>query len=79
MTGHLVRDVRRIAVLRPNTVGDFVFCLPALHALKHRYPHAEITYLGLPWHASILAGRAGPVDHVCRGAACRRHHGCHAP
>ncbi|QYF95394.1 glycosyltransferase family 9 protein [Massilia sp. PAMC28688] len=64
MTGYLVRDVRRIAVLRPNAVGDFVFCLPALHALRHRYPRAEITYLGLPWHASFLAGRTGLVDHV---------------
>ncbi len=57
-------DVRKIAVLRPNAVGDFMFCLPALHALKDRYPEAELVYLGLPWHVEFLAGRPGPVDRT---------------
>jgi ADP-heptose:LPS heptosyltransferase len=56
--------VRKIAVLRPNAVGDFVFALPALHALKHSYPEAEIVLLGKAWHASFLHGRPGPVDRV---------------
>lgn len=56
--------VAKIAVLRPNAVGDFVFALPALHALKHAYPKAELVLLGKPWHASFLAGRPGPVDRV---------------
>lgn len=56
--------VRRIGVLRPNAVGDFVFALPALHALKRAYPDAELVLLGLPWHAAFLAGRPGPVDRV---------------
>jgi ADP-heptose:LPS heptosyltransferase len=59
-----VRDVRKIAVLRPNAVGDFMFCLPALHALKHAYPDAELVYLGRPWHAQFLANRPGPVDRT---------------
>jgi ADP-heptose:LPS heptosyltransferase len=59
-----MEDVRKIAVLRPNAVGDFVFALPALHALKHRYPDAEIVLLGKPWHADFLRGRPGPVDRV---------------
>jgi ADP-heptose:LPS heptosyltransferase len=62
MSHPILRDVRKIAVLRPNAVGDFMFCLPALHALKHCYPEAELVYLGLPWHAAFLAGRPGPVD-----------------
>ena len=57
-------DVRKIAVLRPNAVGDFVFALPALHALKQAYPDAELVLLGLPWHAAFLQGRPGPVDRV---------------
>jgi len=57
-------EVRKIAVLRPNAVGDFVFALPALHALKHSYPQAEIVLLGKEWHASFLRGRPGPVDRV---------------
>ncbi len=60
----LVPDVRKIAVLRPNAIGDFVFALPALHALRHAYPGARISYIGSPWHAGFLAGRPGPVDEV---------------
>ena len=60
----VLREVRKIAVFRPNALGDFMFCLPALHALRHSYPEAEIVYLGLPWHAQFLAGRPGPVDRV---------------
>jgi ADP-heptose:LPS heptosyltransferase len=59
-----MEDVRKIAVLRPNAVGDFVFALPALHALRHSYPEAEIVLLGKPWHAGFLQGRPGPVDRV---------------
>jgi ADP-heptose:LPS heptosyltransferase len=58
-------EINKIAVLRPNAVGDLVFALPALHALRHSYPHAEIIYLGRQWHADFLEGRPGPVDRVC--------------
>ena len=57
-------DVRKIAILRPNAVGDFVFSLPCLHALRRAYPDARIVYIGKPWHAEFLAGRPGPVDRV---------------
>ncbi|MBO0869680.1 MAG: glycosyltransferase family 9 protein [Micromonosporaceae bacterium] len=58
------RDIQRIAVLRANAVGDFVFALPALAALRAAYPHAEITLLGAPWHAGFLRDRPGPIDRV---------------
>lgn len=51
-------------MLRANGVGDFMFSLPALDALRSAYPHAEIVLLGLPWHAAFLAGRPSPVDRV---------------
>ncbi|MGW0480185.1 glycosyltransferase family 9 protein [Nonomuraea sp. NPDC003214] len=54
----------RIAVLRANAVGDFLLALPALEALSSRYPGAEITLLGLDWHAAFLRGRPGPVAEV---------------
>lgn len=57
-------NVHKIAVLRANAVGDFVFGLPALAALKRRYPSAEIVLMGRPWHAEFLAGRPGPIDRV---------------
>lgn len=57
-------DVRHIVVLRPNALGDYVFALPALHALRDSYPDARITLLGKPWHAGFLHGRPGPVSDV---------------
>jgi ADP-heptose:LPS heptosyltransferase len=56
--------IRKILALRPNAVGDFVFALPALHALRHTYPEARIVYLGKPWHAEFLKNRPAPVDEI---------------
>ncbi len=50
--------------MRPSAVGDFVFALPCLHALRNAYPDARITYIGRQWHADFLANRPGPVDDV---------------
>ena len=59
-----VDEVRKILVLRPSAVGDFVFALPALHALKQAYPAAELVLAGKAWHRAFLQGRLGPVDRV---------------
>jgi ADP-heptose:LPS heptosyltransferase len=56
--------VRKIVCLGPTPVGDFVFSLPALHALKHTYPDAELVFIGKQWHAGFLRDRPGPVDRV---------------
>jgi ADP-heptose:LPS heptosyltransferase len=55
---------KKIAVLRANALGDFIFVLPALHMLRRIFPDAEIFYLGKSMHQILLSGRAGPVDHV---------------
>ncbi len=57
-------DIRRIAVLRGGGLGDLMFAMPAIDALKARYPGAEITLLGMPGHAALLDGRPGPVSEV---------------
>ena len=64
MNGPRLSHVRKIAVFRPNAVGDFMYCLPALHALRHAYREAEIVYLEREWHRDFLRGRPGPVDRV---------------
>ncbi|MDQ3856391.1 MAG: glycosyltransferase family 9 protein [Chloroflexota bacterium] len=64
MQSGTLADIRRLAVLRANGLGDFLFCLPALEALRLAYPEAEIVLLASPWHEEFLAGRPGPVDRV---------------
>jgi ADP-heptose:LPS heptosyltransferase len=70
--------VRKIAALRANALGDFIFALPALEALQQCYPAAEIVLLGNAWHRDFLAGRPGPVDRVivvpkCDGVPHQSH------
>lgn len=59
-----IPNVRTIAVLRANAIGDFLLALPALDALRAAYPTAEIVLLGKRWHRDFLTGRPGPVDRV---------------
>ncbi|WP_433798523.1 glycosyltransferase family 9 protein [Actinomycetospora sp. CA-084318] len=60
----LVPDVRRLAILRANGLGDLVVSEPALSAVRAAYPDAEITLLGQPHSEALLAGRPSPVDRV---------------
>lgn len=53
----------RILVLRGGAIGDFVCTLPALAALRARWPGAYIELLGYP-HVAALAAEAGLVDRV---------------
>lgn len=55
---------RKIAVVRVNALGDYLYALPALQALRDSFPHAEIVYLGNAWHKTFLENRPGPVDRV---------------
>ncbi|GAB1542428.1 glycosyltransferase family 9 protein [Scytonema sp. NUACC21] len=59
-----LHNVKKIAVLRANAVGDFIFALPALEALRQTYPEAEIVLLGLEWHAAFLKNRPSPINRV---------------
>lgn len=58
----LVPGVKKIAVLNPSAIGDFVVTLPAVHAIKTAYKDAHIVYIGKQWHADLLRGRPGPID-----------------
>lgn len=46
--------MHRILLLLLLPIGDTLFATPAIHALRKRYPHAQITALVYPTNAGIL-------------------------
>jgi ADP-heptose:LPS heptosyltransferase len=57
-------DIAKIAVLRGGGLGDLLFALPAVAALKAAYPGAALTLLGTPLHRELLDSTDGPVRDV---------------
>jgi ADP-heptose:LPS heptosyltransferase len=57
-------DVSRIVVLRGGGLGDLIFAIPAMAALKAAYPGATLTLLGTPVHQALIAATDSPVDEV---------------
>jgi heptosyltransferase-2 len=47
----------KILVRAPNWVGDAVMAIPALDAIRARWPEAEIAVLGIPSIAGLLSGQ----------------------
>lgn len=64
MNSKKVSGVKKIAVLRSNALGDLIFIMPALTALRETYPKAEIVLLGKPWHQEFWHNRPGPIDRI---------------
>src|SRR5438876_12160442 len=60
----------KILVRATNWVGDAVMSLPALAAIRQRFPSAEIVALARPWVADIYEGERA-LDRVIRYTAAR--------
>ena len=61
-----VEGVRSIALVRANALGDFIFMLPALEALRRAYPGARISLLAKTWHGRTFAFRISSGRMVVR-------------
>lgn len=59
-----LENVKKIAVLRANALGDLIVTLPAFKAIRSAYPEAEIILLGRPWHKEFLINGRTSIDRV---------------
>lgn len=57
-----IPDVRKIVVFRGSPLGDVLLGIPAFRALRHAYPRAEITAIGLPPARPVLARYPQYID-----------------
>jgi heptosyltransferase-2 len=53
----------KILIRATNWIGDAVMSLPALRAIRQRFPQADITVLAKPWVAALYEGE-GSIDRV---------------
>lgn len=56
--------VSRIALLRGGGLGDLMFALPAVPALKAAYPGSTVTLLGTPVHEALVSAAHTGFDDV---------------
>ncbi len=57
-------QIKKIAVLRANGLGDFIVSLPAFDALRKTFPKAEIVLLSRSWVKDFLKNRQLGIDRV---------------
>ena len=67
-------EPRRILIRSTNWIGDAVMSLPALRAIRARFPAAEIAVLARPWVADLYA-RETAIDRVIPYTAPAGLHG----
>src|SRR5260370_26684507 len=64
----------KILVRATNWVGDAVMSIPALRAIRSRWPGAEIVILARPWVADLYRGQ-GYADRILAYENKGKHRG----
>jgi ADP-heptose:LPS heptosyltransferase len=55
--------VRSIAIFRALQLGDMLCSIPAVRAIKNRFPEAKLTLIGLPWQKYFVQRFSHYFDH----------------
>ena len=84
--GACLDEAQKIMVRAPNWIGDAVMALPALEALRARFPEAELVVVSKPWVSElygqhpavsrqIVYDREGQHCYICSNAIARLKQG----
>jgi len=55
---------RRILLIRTGGLGDFILCLPVIHALASTWPDAELEILGRPTIAALAESQVARITSI---------------
>jgi ADP-heptose:LPS heptosyltransferase len=58
-----VLSLQKILLVRPDAIGDTILTLPAIKAIKDKYPHLHITVMASPYNIKILE-TASYIDEI---------------
>lgn len=56
-------EIKNILVIRTDRFGEFILTLPAIHALKEKFPSSRLTLMAHPYSAQLISG-SSDIDDI---------------